>query len=107
MSDAFTHRERAMETGHRLDEELRFKATARRNKAFGLWAAGELGLEAAAADAYALALVEADLAPNGEDTLIARVLTDLTAKGVDMTEGRLRIKLERLLAEAEAAVRGA
>ncbi|GEO80415.1 DUF1476 domain-containing protein [Pararhodospirillum oryzae] len=105
MSDAFTDRERAFEAGHQHEQEVQFKVAARRDRQLGLWAATEMGLEGDAAEAYARALVEAGLEAAGEDGLIARVLADLTAKGVEMTEGRLRIKLDRLRAEAETAVR--
>jgi len=43
-----------------LDEEMRFKATVRRNKLLGLWAAAEMGLSAAEAEAYAKTVVTSD-----------------------------------------------
>ena len=39
----FDKRERAEEGKFALDQELRFKANARRNKLLGLWAAEKLG----------------------------------------------------------------
>ena len=57
----FDKREEGFEKKFALDEELRFKANARRNKMLGLWAAEKLGLTGPAADAYAKEVVVADL----------------------------------------------
>ena len=56
----FDKREEGFEKKFAIDEELRFKATARRNKFLGLWAAEKLGLSGAEADAYAKDVVLAD-----------------------------------------------
>jgi hypothetical protein len=53
----FDERKESFEKRFALDEELRFKATARRNKQLGLWAANKLGLKGAEADSYALSVV--------------------------------------------------
>src|SRR5690606_12998347 len=50
----FDKREEGFEKKFAHDEELRFKAMARRNKLLGLWAAELLGLSGDAAAAYAL-----------------------------------------------------
>ena len=44
MSDAFQDRENTFEKQFAHDEDLRFKAVARRNKAVALWAAETKGL---------------------------------------------------------------
>src|SRR5689334_17682228 len=49
----FDKREEGFEKQFAHDEELKFKATARRNKLLGMWAAEKLGLTGADADAYA------------------------------------------------------
>src|SRR5919112_5415398 len=53
----FDKREEGFEKKFAHDEELRFKATARRNKLLGLWAAEKMGLSGPAADAYAKEVV--------------------------------------------------
>ena len=45
----FDKRGEGFEKQFAVDEELKFKATARRNKMLGLWAAGKLGLSGAEA----------------------------------------------------------
>ena len=63
----FDKREEGFEKKFALDEELQFKATARRNKLLGLWAADKLGLYAAEAEAYAKSVVMADFAEAGDE----------------------------------------
>ncbi|WP_019643723.1 DUF1476 domain-containing protein [Novispirillum itersonii] len=104
MADAFHDREQAFEAKFKLDQELEFRARARRNKLLGLWAAETMGV--ADADAYARGVVAADLEEPGDDDVIRKVMKDLTDKGVEMTEGRLRIKLEKLMTIAREQVYG-
>ncbi|MCF8481821.1 MAG: DUF1476 domain-containing protein [Rhodospirillum sp.] len=106
MSDAFENRQKGFEAKYQLDEERAFRITAKRDKLFGLWAAKEMAMDDPAAEAYALALVESELTIHGDDEIIAKVLGDLTAKGVDITEGRLSIKLGKFRDEADRVVRG-
>ena len=49
----FEDREKGFERKFAHDEELKFKATARRNRLIGLWAADKMGLSGDAAQAYA------------------------------------------------------
>ena len=62
----FDRREEAFEQQFAHDEELKFKATARRNKMLGLWAAEKLGLSGAEADSYALSVVMFDFEETGD-----------------------------------------
>ena len=78
----FDKREQGFEAKFVHDEELRFKATARRNKLLGNWAAGQLGLTGDAAVAYANELVTVDLENQNDDDTLRRVLKDLAPKGV-------------------------
>jgi len=47
--DAFEDRKKSQEARYKMEEERRFKVRSRRDKLAGLWAAGRLGLDAAAA----------------------------------------------------------
>ncbi|MFN3351147.1 DUF1476 domain-containing protein [Pseudorhodoplanes sp.] len=99
----FDKREEGFEKKFALDEELKFKATARRNKLLGLWAAAELGKTAAEADAYAKEVVAADFDEPGDDDVVRKVAGDLASKGV--TEDQIRSKMQELLAEAVRQIR--
>jgi hypothetical protein len=96
----FDNREDAFEAKYAHDEALKFKAHARRNKALGLWVAEKLGLAGADADAYARTLVEADLEEAGDEDVYRKVKADLDAKGLDVSEHRIRRTMDELLAEA-------
>ncbi|HEY9212843.1 MAG TPA: DUF1476 domain-containing protein [Ancylobacter sp.] len=96
----FDNREDAFEAKYAHDEALRFKAHARRNKALGLWAAEKLGLTGEAADAYARTLIEVDLEEAGDEDVYRKVKADLDAKGLDVSEHRIRRTMEELLADA-------
>ena len=96
----FDDREDTFEKKFALDEELRFKATARRNKLLGLWAAEKLGLYGADAEAYAKALVIADVAQDGDQEVFSRVRSDFDAKSVTQTDQQIRRTMYELMAKA-------
>ena len=98
----FDKREEGFEKKFALDEELKFKADARRNKLLGLWAAEKLGLSGDAANAYAKEVVAADFDSAGGAA--GKVMVDLTAKGDALTEAELRAKMNELMALAISQV---
>jgi hypothetical protein len=96
----FKDREKAFERKFAHDEELRFRATARRNKLLGLWAAEKLGLSGDEAQDYAKQVVRADLAEPGEEDVFRKVRADFDAKSVDQSDHQIRRAMTDLLAEA-------
>ena len=97
----FDKREEGFEKQFAHNEELRFKATARRNKLLGLWAASKLGLSGAEADAYAKAVVAADFEEVGDHDVFRKVRGDLDAKKVaGVSDQELRKTMDELLARA-------
>ena len=100
----FDDRRDAFEKKFAHDEELRFKATARRNKLLGLWAAERLGKEGADADSYATSVVVADFEEAGDADVIRKVKSDLDAGGQGTDEAAIRAKLDELLAKAVADI---
>jgi hypothetical protein len=93
-------RKDAFEKKFAHDEELAFKAAARRNKLLGLWAAEKLGKSGAEAEAYAKSVVMADFEEAGDDDVFRKVSADLAAAGVDQSEHQIRRTMEELLARA-------
>ena len=83
----FDKREEGFEKKFAHDEELRFKANARRNKLLGLWAAEKLGISGDAANAYAKEVVMADFEESGDDDVFRKVRKDLDGKGVRVRSG--------------------
>lgn len=96
----FDDRKDAFEKKFAHDEELRFKATARRNKLLGLWAAEKLGKAGADADAYAKTVVLADFEEAGDDDVIRKIRSDLEAGGVALSEGEIKTRMIDLLEKA-------
>lgn len=101
---SFDDRENTFEKKYAHDEEMLFKATARRNKLFGLWAAEKLGKSGAAAEAYAKDVVISDFELPGDEDVLQKVLKDFTDAGVDTDAPHLRKKMDQLLVEAKQAV---
>ena len=96
----FDKREEGFEKKFAHDEELRFKATARRNKLLGLWVAQKLGMSGADADAYAKEVVQADFEEAGEDDVFRKVRKDLDAKGASATDQEIKTQMIELMAQA-------
>ena len=96
----FDKREEGFEKKYAHDEELRFKATARRNKLLGLWAAEKLGLSGPAAEAYAKEVVVVDFEEPGDDDVFRKVRRDFDAKGVVQSDHQIRRTMDELMARA-------
>jgi hypothetical protein len=86
-------------------EDLKFKATARRNKLFGLWAAEQMGLAGESAEAYAKEVVVADFEHPGDADVLEKVRDDLAKHGVEVSEHRLRKEMDRLMEVARDQVK--
>lgn len=98
----FDQRKDAFENKFAHDEELRFKATARRNKLLGLWAAEKLGKSGAEAEAYAKAVVVADFEEAGDDDVVRKVKGDFAAANVAIGDEEIRrVMTELLIKSAE------
>ncbi len=96
-------REKGFERKFAHDEEMKFKAEARRNRLLGLWAAQKLGItDADEAKTYAQQVVFADFAEKGDEDVFRKVKGDFDAKGVAVPEAEIRSQMAQLLAEAKA-----
>lgn len=97
---AFDDRKDSFEKKFAHDEELRFKATARRNKLFGLWAAEQLGKSSADAEAYAKSVVLADFEEAGDGDVIRKVRKDFEAAGKTLDDAEIARVLTGLMEKA-------
>ena len=97
---SFDKREEGFQKKFAHDEELRFKAGARRNKLLGLWAAEKLGKTGAEAEAYAKQVIAADFEEAGDDDVFRKVQADLAAGGVEQSEHQIRRTMDELMAQA-------
>jgi hypothetical protein len=102
---SFDKREEAFEQQFAHDEELRFKATARRNKMLGLWAAEKLGLSGAEADSYALSVVMSAFEDSDAPDVMHKIRRDFDAKGVAQSDHQIDRQMTELMAQAIIDIR--
>ncbi len=100
----FNKREKAFEDKYKHDQDLQFKVEVRRNKLLGLWVAEMLGLAGADADAYAKEVVSADFEEPGDADVVRKIQADVQPKNIDLSEDRLRKKMEELTAVAKQQI---
>ena len=93
----FDKREEGFEKKFAHDEELRFKANARRNKLLGMWAAEKLGLSGDEAGAYAKEVVVADFEEAGDDDVFRKIRKDFDAKNVGQSDHQIRRTMDELM----------
>jgi hypothetical protein len=103
----FDKREEAFEKKYAIDEELKFKSVARRNRLLGLWAAEKLGKSGDAADAYARDVITAEFGEGRDTDVLRKVAGDLAANGIAVGESDVSAKMNELMAIAIAQVKAA
>ena len=101
----FDKREEGFEKKFAHDEEVAFKARARRNRLTGLWAADKLGLHGAAAETYAREVMTADLDAPGGDAVVIKLHRDFAAKAIVQSDHQIRRTMDELLAKAVADIK--
>jgi hypothetical protein len=96
----FDEREHAFEAKLAHDEELKFKARARRDKKLGLWAAGKLGKTGAEADDFASRLVTAEIEKDSAGQILKTLRANFDCAGVDIPDQEIAKKMDELLVAA-------
>ena len=96
----FDKREQGFENKFAHDEELRFKATAGRNKLLGIWAAGLLGYEGEKAEEYAKEVVRADFEEPGDEDVFRKIRADFDANNIDQSDHQIRRNMDELMSTA-------
>jgi|SRR5689334_25343637 hypothetical protein len=100
----FDDRERSFEKKFAMDQELKFKAEARRNRLVGQWAAAKLGLSGTEVDDYVKAVRKADLVEKGDRDVLRKLRQDFDAKGVPVSDAELSRVMGEFMASAVAAI---
>ena len=93
-------REDAYENKFAHDEELKFKAAARRNRLLGEWAAGLLGKSGDDVAAYAKEVIKADFEKAGDEDVFEKIRADFDAAGVDQSDHQIRRTMDELMSVA-------
>jgi hypothetical protein len=102
----FDEREKGYEKKFALDQDLKFKAEARRNKLLAEWAAEKLGISAEGVADYARAIVRADLQEKGDDDVFRKLQKDFAEAGVSVDDQDIRSKMSEFLAQAVTDIEG-
>src|SRR5262249_3845057 len=92
----FDDREKGFEQKFKHDKEIEFKINARCNRLLGLWAAKELGIPEADAEAYAKSVVMANFQKPGDDDVVQKILADFKQKGIGVSEQRINTHMLEL-----------
>lgn len=102
----FDDLKKAHESKFAHDQDLDFKATARRNKLLGIWAAEHMGItDQAKKEAYAKEVVIADLEEKGEEDVFRKIRTDFDAKNVAQSDHQIRRAMSDLMAQAREQIK--
>ncbi len=96
---SFDDRARAFEAKFAHDADMTFKATARRNKLLGLWAAGLLGKSEDEAAEYARGVIKSDFEEAGHEDVVRKVVADLDGRA---DADAVRAKMDELMVVAKA-----
>lgn len=96
----FDKRQQGFESKFAHDEELQFKAAARRNKLLGLWAAEKMGRSGDDADAYAKEVIKADFEEAGDEDVFRKIRGDFDKHNVDQSDHQIRRTMDELMDEA-------
>lgn len=100
MNDAFQEREKGFERKYQLDQDQQFRAQSRRDRIFGAWVAGKLGITGADVDPYAIEVVDSNFEKPGDEDMLDKVKADLQAKQVNISDSELRAALLDAYGEA-------
>ena len=97
---SFDEREKGFEKKFAHDQDLKFKAEARRNKMIGEWAADKLGLAGSEVEDYIKAVRRADFEEAGDEDVVRKISKDFQDKGVSVSDADIRAQLGEFLAKA-------
>jgi hypothetical protein len=104
MPTMFDKREQSFEKKFAQDQELQFKAIARRNKMLGQWAAEKLGLTGAEAEAYANQVLMTEFG-EGDHDVFKKIRRDFDTNGVGQSDHQVRRTMDQLLEQAIAQLK--
>lgn len=103
----FDDREQAYEKKFAHDQDLKFRAEARRNKLLAEWAASKLGIMGDALPDYVKEVVRADLEEKGDEDVFRKIRKDFDDKGVAVSDAEIRKEMGDLLAKAVEEIEAA
>lgn len=100
----FDEREKGYEKKFALDQDLKFRAEARRNKLLAEWAAAKLGIMGSALEDYVRAVLKADLEEKGDEDVFRKIHNDFIGAGLKIPDAEIRSQMSEFLAKAVAEI---
>ncbi|MCB2081506.1 MAG: DUF1476 domain-containing protein [Hyphomicrobiales bacterium] len=100
----FDDREKALENRFFRDQELEFKVVAKRRKFLGMWAAERMHKTEEETLKYALDIVRLGIEDSSEGAVVNRILADMQAAGLNITEAEVREKMDDLEMKARKQI---
>ena len=97
--DSFKDREKNFEKKFAHDEELQFKANARRNKYLGQWASQILSYDSEKEKEYIQSVIKADFEEAGDKDVFRKLKVDL--KDYNISDEEIRKKMSELNEKAK------
>ena len=98
--DSFKDREKNFEKKFAHDEELQFKASARRNKYLGQWASKILSYDLEKEKEYIQSVIKADFEEAGDEDVFRKLKVDL--KDYNISDEEIRKKMSELNEKAKS-----
>ena len=98
--DSFKDREKNFEKKFAHDEELQFKANARRNKYLGQWASQILSYDSEKEKEYIQSVIKADFEEAGDEDVFRKLKVDL--KDYNILDEEIRKKMNELKEKAKS-----
>ena len=100
--DSFKDREKNFEKKFAHDEELQFKASARRNKYIGLWISKIFNYNQEQEKEYIQSVINADFAEAGDEDVFRKIKADL--KDHNISDEEIRKKMNEFDEKAKSEI---
>ena len=98
----FDEREKSFEKKFQIDEELKFKISARANKYLGEWAAKVLGINTKEKiQNYIQEIIKSDLQESGQEDVLRKIKEDFQVASISMEDKEIRNAMEKSLQHAK------
>ena len=98
----FEEREKSFEKKFQMDEELKFKISARANKYLGEWAAKILGInDKDKIQNYIQEVIKSDLQESGQEDVFRKIKNDFKSASISVDDKAIRNAMEKSLYNAK------
>ena len=97
----FDERKKNFEKKFQIDEELKFKVEARRNKYLGEWASSLLGKTDEEKQKYIQEIIKVDMQEAGSEDVFRKIKKDFQAASITIEDLEIRNQMEKALLRAK------